>query len=288
MLSFNCVANCSVFIHFLPNRTCLTACPSNYYQIVSSGLKYCQGCTSPCNSCTNATFCLTCLPGYFYYAFTCGTKCPSGYYADNSTNTCVSCISPCKTCLSLSACSSCSQGFWNGTSCSNSCPSGQFGDSINFACANCDSSCLTCITTAFTCTSCISTLIFFNRQCLSSCPSRFFNLSGTCRACVPPCYTCSSASICLSCSYNYLLNGSCSSSCPIGYYQSQASLTCEACLPSCFTCRSGTSCTSCISGCLFSGRCLSVCPSLQYFQKISNSTFCSCVQCIYPCNTCIN
>jgi proprotein convertase subtilisin/kexin type 5 len=175
MLSFNCVQNCTVYIHFLPNRTCLTACPSNFYQIVSSGLKYCQACTSPCNTCTNATFCLSCVSGYFYYSFTCKTTCPSGHFPNGTSNTCASCISPCRTCTSLSNCLSCNQGFWNGAACSNSCPNGQFGDTVNNFCVNCDPSCLTCMRTAVTCTSCINTLIFYNRQCLTSCPSRFYN-----------------------------------------------------------------------------------------------------------------
>lgn len=287
MLSYNCVANCSVYIHFLPNRTCLTACPNDYYQIATGGLKFCQGCTAPCKTCTNASFCLSCLSGYYYYSYACTTSCPSGYYADNSTNNCVSCISPCKTCSSLSNCLSCNQGFWNGSVCSNSCPNGQFGDTLNFICKTCDPSCLTCITTATTCTSCSSTLIFYNRQCLSTCPSRFYNQSGLCASCVPPCYTCSSATSCLSCSYNYLLNSTCLSACPVGYYKDEATLTCLACLPSCYTCASASSCTSCLSGCLYSGSCLSSCPSLQFFrQTSSNGSFCSCVQCIYPCSTC--
>jgi proprotein convertase subtilisin/kexin type 5 len=206
MLSYNCVANCTVYIHFVPNRTCLTSCPSNYYQITSNGLKFCQACTSPCSNCINATFCLSCVSGYFYYSYSCLTSCPQSYFADNSTRICTSCISPCKTCTSLSTCLSCSQGFWNGTLCTNSCPSGQFGDSVNFICLSCHSSCLTCITSAVTCTSCSPALIFYNRQCLNSCPSRFYNSSGVCTSCVPPCYTCASSAACLSCSYNYLLN----------------------------------------------------------------------------------
>lgn len=210
MLSYNCVANCTVYIHFMPNRTCLTSCPSGYFQTVSvDNLKYCTSCNSPCLACSNSSFCISCVNGYYYYNYNCNTVCPVGYYANSSSNTCKSCINPCKTCSSETKCLSCSQGFWNGTACSNSCPSGQFGDSINFICSNCDPSCLTCINSATTCTSCNSSLIFYNKQCLSVCPTRFFNQSNTCSLCIPPCYTCSSEILCLSCSYNYLLNSSC-------------------------------------------------------------------------------
>lgn len=289
MLSYNCVANCTVYIHFMPNRTCLTSCPPGYFQTVSiDNLKYCTSCNSPCLACSNSSFCISCVNGYYYYNYNCNTVCPAGYYANTSSNTCKSCINPCKTCSSETKCLSCSQGFWNGTACSNSCPNGQFGDSVNFVCSNCDLSCLTCINSATTCTSCNSSLIFYNKQCLLVCPTRFFNQSNTCSLCIPPCYTCSSDVLCISCSYNYLLNSSCISECPIGFYKDQANLICESCLPSCNTCSSNTMCTSCKSGCLFSGTCLTDCPSLQLYKKISSSSLCDCVQCVYPCNTCTN
>ena len=31
MLSYKCVDTCTEFIHFMPNRTCLTSCPNKYY-----------------------------------------------------------------------------------------------------------------------------------------------------------------------------------------------------------------------------------------------------------------
>jgi len=180
MLSYNCVANCTVYIHFIPNRTCLTSCPSDYYEITSSGLKYCTNCVSPCLDCLNSSFCVSCVSGYYYYNYTCQLTCPNSYYSDNSTSSCKSCISPCKTCTNQTACLSCSQGFWNGSTCINSCLSGYFGDTINFICSICSSSCLTCINSATACTSCNSSLIYYNMECLTTCPTRYYNYNNTC------------------------------------------------------------------------------------------------------------
>lgn len=178
MLSYSCVVNCSLYIHYMPNMTCLTSCPSGFYEITNSGLKYCQACVSPCLTCTNSTVCLSCVSAYFYYNYTCSKTCPSGYYADSTSRQCKPCISPCSTCTSLSTCLSCSQGFWNGSRCANSCPNGYFGDSINLICSLCSSSCLTCIKSASTCTSCNTSLIYYNYQCLSNCPNRYYNSNG--------------------------------------------------------------------------------------------------------------
>lgn len=153
----------------------------------------------------------------------------------------------------------------------------------------CGVSCLTCINSATTCTSCNSSLIYYNSQCLQSCPVRFYNLNGSCAECLPPCYTCSNSTYCLSCSFNYLKDGACISSCPEGYYQDQAALSCVACQAQCKTCASSYSCITCKSGCLYSGQCPSSCPSTSFFGQIDNVTnTCSCQQCIYPCSTCSN
>ena len=180
MLNYNCVSSCSAFVHFSVNMTCLTSCPTNYFQTTNNTLKYCTSCSSPCQDCSNATFCLSCVSGFYYFNFTCSTSCTSGYYADNTTNTCKNCISPCKTCTSETSCLSCSLGFWDGSQCASSCASGQFADTANNVCSNCDTACLTCINSATTCTSCNSSLIFYNSQCLSSCPARFYTNNGSC------------------------------------------------------------------------------------------------------------
>lgn len=285
MLSYECVSNCSDYVHFMANMTCLSACPNNYYQTESAGSKYCTPCVAPCLTCTNASFCLSCTSGYYYLSSACSTSCPPGYYPSSATSTCQSCVSPCRTCTSESSCLSCSLGYWSGSGCASACASGQFGNDETNSCVACGSSCLTCVNSATTCTSCNSSFYFYSAQCLASCPSRYYPSSGACLECLPPCYTCTSSAFCLSCSFNYLLNGTCLSSCPGSYYQDQTALSCLPCSAECLTCSSSSSCTSCKSGCLFSGQCPSGCPSLSFFGQVSNGS-CSCQQCIYPCSTC--
>ena len=180
MLNYACVANCSAYVHYTPNMSCLTACPDGYHQVSTNGSQFCTACVSPCATCANSSFCLSCLTGFFYYNFSCPTVCPGGYYPDAAGNTCKTCISPCKTCTSSSICLTCSLGYWNGTHCSSSCPSGQYADSTANLCTSCSISCLTCINSASTCTSCNSSLLFYNSQCLAACPSRFYPNNGSC------------------------------------------------------------------------------------------------------------
>ena len=169
-------------------------------------------------NCANDTFCLSCTSGFYYHNFKCLSLCPDDYYPNNATSSCKSCISPCKKCTNGQQCLSCSQGFWNGSNCINYCLPGQYGDLSNNICASCSIECLTCVNISTRCTSCKSNLIFYRQQCLSSCPERFYNESGRCSQCLPPCYACLGINICLSCSSNYLLNTSCLSSCPITFY----------------------------------------------------------------------
>jgi hypothetical protein len=62
-------------------------------------------------------------------------------------------------------------------------------------------------------------LIYYNMQCLTNCPARYYHFNNSCSGCLPPCYTCTSASSCLSCSYNYLYNVSCIGNCPNSYFK---------------------------------------------------------------------
>ena len=295
MLNYNCLSSCGAYTHFSPNMTCLTSCPNNYYQTSSTNTstntttKHCSGCVSPCLDCTNSTFCLSCLTGFFYHNYGCGTTCAAGYFQDGTANTCNTCISPCQTCTSQSNCLTCSLGFWNGSHCAQSCPDGQFADGTTKSCAGCDPVCLTCANSASTCTSCNNSLslLFYNSQCLTACPSRFYASNNTCSECIPPCYTCNDSTICLSCSFNYYLAGSCQSSCPAAYYQDDSTLTCLPCQSQCSTCLSAYACNTCLTGCLYSGQCPSACPDTSFFALTDNVTnSCVCEQCIYPCNTC--
>ena len=191
MLGYACVANCSFYYHFTLNRTCLLNCPAGYFY-ASSGptSKFCEVCQPPCQNCIDATKCLSCVTGFFFFNFTCSPSCPVRYFANPANRTCDNCVSPCFTCTSRSVCLSCSQGFWNGSGCTTRCSAGNYGENSTRACQPCDASCLTCTNTSISCTSCVSTLHLHNRRCISTCPHRFYSSGSvplTCISCKPPC-----------------------------------------------------------------------------------------------------
>ncbi len=57
------------------------------------------------------------------------------------------------------------------TSCTNQCPTGTVNDTTNSAGCRCSSLCLTCAVAINYCTSCTSTLVLFDKSCVSLCPS---------------------------------------------------------------------------------------------------------------------
>ena len=64
----------------------------------------CSVCLSPCQTCLNASFCLTCSSG-MVLAGACLSLCPDGWF--ELSGQCLVCNSTCRTCLNASACLSC-------------------------------------------------------------------------------------------------------------------------------------------------------------------------------------
>lgn len=147
MLQYKCVANCNVYYHYAPNRTCLLNCPSGYYHD-NEGMnnKFCKPCVSPCDDCIDTIKCLSCLVSLnkYFYNYGCLDICPNGYFKDNTSMICDNCISPCDKCTSKLNCLSCSEGYWNGTVCTTKCSSGYFGNNVTKNCDLCASPCKTC------------------------------------------------------------------------------------------------------------------------------------------------
>jgi hypothetical protein len=80
---------------------CYNSCPESLngiYYYTSSGS--CQQCISPCNACTDAVACTTCVTGYYLLenvtTNNCVSTCPSGYYLLG--NLCKQCNSLCTIC----------------------------------------------------------------------------------------------------------------------------------------------------------------------------------------------
>ena len=261
-------------------------CPATTF--ANSTSKKCDPCSSPCFSClyTSASSCQSCISGYVLFATntSCLLLCPDRYF--NNSGTCTACVNPCGNCTSASICTSCLSDFLDSSlgKCvaAGSCPSGTIADSSAKTCAACATGCSAC-TSLTNCSSCSGIYLFYNYQCIISCPGSTFQLIGTCQNCAASCPTCSgSATSCTSCNTSLVLYGSsCIASCPSGSFNSSG--VCQNCLSSCQSCTNGSSCTSCPSNTyLINGLCQSSCPS-GTFQDVATGT---CATCNANCSTC--
>jgi hypothetical protein len=88
-----CLTSCESqnLIALLPDKKCVSACPSPYIRYNSSCIKQCPKYISPLNN-----------------SETCVEECPKGYYA--SGKVCRPCNPSCVTCVSAIECKSCSEG----------------------------------------------------------------------------------------------------------------------------------------------------------------------------------
>ena len=80
-LSTFCLSCSSSLVFY--NNTCMTTCPDATF---SDGIT-CQACTYPCEHCSSATLCLTCIDSYLMDS-ACVSPCPDAYYEDNLALTC--------------------------------------------------------------------------------------------------------------------------------------------------------------------------------------------------------
>lgn len=220
-------------LYFAGNYSCITSCPTGYYQSTSL---ICVACSTICLTCTaSPSNCASCNSTSSYPALyfsnstgTCMSTCPTYYYLTTSIlpNQCTPCISPCYTCTGLNVCLSCVPNyFYYNLTCSLQCPSNiSIANNITHNCDLCSSQCATCLGTVSSCTGCSSTAIQYNNACLTSCPYPLVISGGTCANCSTNCSSCSlTATNCTSCSITsgtpYLFNpsttsGICMTTCP--------------------------------------------------------------------------
>ena len=164
---------------------CLASCPSGYFK----ESQRCDVCVFPCNTCSSASSCLTCVVGTYFYANSsvCLLTCPSSSYLDSATASCLACTAPCLSCKSSSYCLSCTTGLYlNGGSCVSSCPSSTYSDTT-LICLACSGLCKTC-SSKYYCLSCVTGYLS-NGFCYNSCPpGTFANLNtSACVTCTSPC-----------------------------------------------------------------------------------------------------
>ena len=255
----------------------------------------------------------------------CLASCPAGFWPDSGTRTCKICYqnsaNPLLSCLTCnggtsSSCLSCHVGAFlssvSGGSCVTSCPSNKWANPITRTCEDCYQntvgpafSCATCNgANSYNCTSCASNTYLYPAevgQCLGTCPAGYYgdSTTHTCEKCAEDhttplfsCITCSAGTLndCLSCySGTYLYpntGGTCSPSCPVGFWPDNSTNTCQQCYQSAiapFTCVScsgpgATNCLSCDSQGFLdvtTGSCVADCP-IGYWGNTADRV-------CYPC-----
>ncbi|XP_053386938.1 multiple epidermal growth factor-like domains protein 11 [Mercenaria mercenaria] len=242
---------------------CLDGCIAEYY-----GKRCLHACISNCETCTGATSCTKCKPGY--YGDYC-KKCPNNCLICSSLSNCDSCKAgfyngrlhdiitnqfnsdcrheckdDCKSCTSYNMCIECEEGFYSGKQYANS--SVEHSDCRY----RCQSDCKTC-TSYNNCTKCVE--------------SKYNNIYSNCtESCLPDCKACTSYDTCTECvdgKYNTIYSN-CSESCKLdckacttkntctkcvnGKYNNIYSNCSEICPFDCKACISSDNCSSCHSG----------------------------------------
>jgi hypothetical protein len=270
---------------YLFNGTCYnaSACPPKTFANLTAFT--CDACIVNCSTCELvASNCTSCASPYFNYNGSCVNTCPSGLF--QNVTVCSACVLPCATCNSASSCLSCATSYYTNNSCVNAslCPVGTFANLTALNCDPCAVNCSACSLFPTNCTACASPFFNYNGTCVNVCPSGFYKNINVCSPCVSPCATCTTQTLCLSCSVGYLTNNTCvnASLCPAGTFANLTALTCDVCTSNCTTCSSlPSNCTSCISPLLnFNGTCTSACPPGMF----PNGTIC--ISCLAPCLLC--
>ena len=258
---------------FTGPSTCLSSCPSGYFQYTSNNT--CLHCDISCLTCQQTAMdqCLSCANNLYLQPAIgpalCLSTCPLRTYKYTINYTCLPCDSTCLTCIGSSAsqCLTCDTGIVlssvSPAQCVNFCADGYYFNSVSSVCNRCDSSCKTCIAgDASSCTACNSTSFLQAptppSSCDSSCPFGLYPVitNNTCQYCDNTCLNCSTTGLksCTSCNAGSFLYGSppnyCKSSCPSGYFADNTTNLCELCDSSCKECKNSSvnGCTSCLSG----------------------------------------
>lgn len=298
----------------LRSQQCVSQCPSGEY--AASNNTICAVCVGDCQTCTNATSCLSCikvLSGSQKYLLnnSCVTACPNGTFADSITLSCRSCVFPCLTCTDSLSCLSCEIGFLNLlTFRCDFCPSSQYADTVKKQCVSCNgtlANCTTCVNSTW-CTTCNNGSYLYCGRCISASdcnnnPGYYLNTQqAACLQCLAPCENCTSQVACTSCLTGFLIasNSTCGHSCPLYFFADSNTKTCQLCNSSvCRTCtNTANTCLDCYSltdpakppannfNILFNRSCISAaaCPSEYYVEYALASP--QCQPCISPCRAC--
>ncbi|KAL4502402.1 hypothetical protein ABPG72_011989 [Tetrahymena utriculariae] len=239
----------------LYNSKCVFSCPPQMYY--DSNTKTCQKCNPSCLECSGAsTTCTSCNPplvakngicvcgsGLFMRNGICYDSCPPGTFKNNDKMTCDTCDISCLNCRSSGSgsCINCAVGYELNLIglCILICPTSQYPDSSNIKCLPCPPVCAVC-TNPLSCSSCVPPMLFYNSQCIPSCPPGFSNHFGTCipsGSCDNSCVMCDQQANCIQCPNGQYIQGKiCVSDCSTGYYQIPVAGICNPCFKGCDKC----------------------------------------------------
>ncbi|XP_077417485.1 extracellular matrix organizing protein FRAS1 isoform X1 [Vanacampus margaritifer] len=280
---------------------CVSACPGQHYSDHGSR---CRGCHSSCVSCwgPSASQCTSCAQDLLLHQGQCVEVCGEGLYPHS--HTCHNCHPSCRRCVGplASDCLRCLKAAEvlvpqsleppRGV-CAAACAANTFMDHRR-ACTECHASCGHCTgPSADNCTSCPSSSILHEGQCVHACPLGFFVQDGQCQACHPSCQTCTGASQadCTSCPpLAELRAGHCRTSCQEGRFLHASTAQCLECSPECQRCTAdlqtgvGSVCLWCKgpdAGALLLGdHCVPRCPTDHYGWHGA------CMRCHQSCEAC--
>jgi len=265
-------------------------CPPAQYL----GSTSCQSCDSTCTQCQGpgSAACTQChASASLSGGAPSNCACQSGTFPSTTAANCQPCNSSCATCSDkeTTKCLSCKSGAVLSGSAPNTCTcsAGTYPDPTVQHCSNCDPSCLTCSAgTNKDCRTCrINAALVAASPAECHCVKGAF-LSGTsCLLCTGLCATCSSATVCLSCSAHSTLSGT-KCECDSGLTISSDGTQCLVCDPSCKTCLSTKSsdCLSCKENGQLSSGSPSTCACVAGFYMDSGS--CKAVNCDKSCLVC--
>lgn len=210
-------------------------CPiEGYYS--DPDLRICGTCVRNCKYCVNDQLCQTCKNDFVLNATkqcvcdnslvdqngVCQAQCDSGFYLSDTT--CLSCPAECNSCNPDTTCIDCSDNvilektaltcqcknglYYNRqTATCGQCLTHYFGDPTTLICVLCSDVCNDCETQADRCTSCNSPKLFYDYDCLDSCPQKTYLSSDSCVDCPADCLNCTSATNCSLCATNKVLQG---------------------------------------------------------------------------------
>ncbi|XP_029019493.2 proprotein convertase subtilisin/kexin type 5-like, partial [Betta splendens] len=264
---------------------CVDHCKEGFFVDVES--QECEPCHRDCRTCGGPGFddCDSCEDGFKLEKGACLDQlpaCPEGRFS-NGKGECEQCHSLCRTCSAAGRenCTSCSSGRFltPRQTCALRCPSGTFANETSRRCDECAAGCVGC-RDARLCQHCRRGLHLQDGACVVQC-DRGVPEGGACQPCAARCASCEgNSSHCLSCEgAHLLLDHTCQSQCPGGYYAAEAE--CRRCPAHCSECNEDGACKRCAEYYfLFAEKCVDDCPEGHYAEKDQ------CVRCHADCASC--